>query len=122
MYDPRSKIDFRRVKDAARGYEEILLRRILPHAVKQGSEYVSINPTRHDRNLGSFRITHTLEWADFATGDTGGDIISLWAYVRQISQVKAAQEIMQARSQEASGRADIPHAPKETNSPGKETL
>lgn len=102
MYRPgntskhNERIDFQRVKQSARGYEEILLRRLLPHAVKQGSEYVSINPTRHDRNPGSFRINaHTLKWADFATGDAGGDMISLWAYVRQISQFKAAQEIMQ---------------------------
>jgi len=89
------RIDFEKVRQHARGYEEILLRRILPHAVKQGSEYVSINPTRYDRNLGSFRVNaHTFKWADFATGDAGGDIISLWAYVRQISQLKAAQEIM----------------------------
>lgn len=90
------KIDFQRVKSAASGYEEVLIRRILPHAVKQGSEYVSINPTRYDRNLGSFRINaRTFKWADFATEDRGGDIISLWAYVRQVSQFKAAQEIMQ---------------------------
>ena len=96
MYNAKDKINFQKVKNAARGYEEILLRRVLPQAIKQGAEYVSLNPTRHDRNLGSFRINaHTFKWADFATGDGGGDIISLWAYVRQISQLKAAQEIMQ---------------------------
>ena len=95
MNNFNNKIDFAKAKCAARGYEEILLRRILPHAVKQGFEYVSINPTRSDRNLGSFRINaHTYQWADFATGDKGGDIISLWAYIRQVSQLKAAQEII----------------------------
>ena len=94
-YNAYGQMDFQRVKDAARGYEEILLRRILPHAVKKGSEYVAINPTRYDRNLGSFRINaQNLKWADFSTGDRGGDIISLWAYVRQLSQLKAAEEIM----------------------------
>jgi len=89
------RINFEKVKQHARGYEEVLLRRILPHAVKQGYEYVSINPTRPDRNLGSFRINaHTFKWADFATGDAGGDIISLWAYVRRTSQATAAKEIM----------------------------
>ena len=96
MHHFNDRIDFQRVKRTARGYEEILLRRILPHAIKQGREYVSINPTRHDRNLGSFRINaHTFKWADFATGDVGGDVIALWSYVRQVSQYKAAQEIMQ---------------------------
>jgi putative DNA primase/helicase len=95
MHNFNDRIDFGKVKQAARGYEGILLRRILPHTLKQGHEYVSLNPTRPDRNLGSFRINaHTCLWADFATGDKGGDIISLWAYVRQVSQVKAAQEIM----------------------------
>lgn len=104
MRNFNDKIDFEKVKRAARGYEEILLRRILPHAVKQGFEYIAINPTRYDRNLGSFRINaHTLKWADFSTGDRGGDIISLWAYVRQLSQFKAAEEIMQiVREQETS--------------------
>jgi putative DNA primase/helicase len=97
------KIDFEKVKRVARGYEEVLLRRILPHAVKQGFEYIAINPTRYDRNLGSFRINaRTLKWADFSTGDRGDDIITLWAYVRQLSQLKAAEEIMEiARAQEA---------------------
>ena len=116
MRNFNSKIDLRRVKNAARGYEEALLRRILPHAVKQGSEYVAINPTRYDRNLGSFRIkAHTLKWADFSTGDRGDDIISLWAYVRQLAQLKAAEEIMQiVKAQEASDRGiDILHATKE---------
>ena len=95
MLNFNDRIDFHKVKYAVQGYEGVLLRRILPHAIKQGSEYVSINPTRFDRNLGSFRINaSTFKWADFATGDKGGDIISLWAYIRKVSQVKAAQEIM----------------------------
>ena len=119
------KIDFKKVKQAARGYEEILLRRILPHAVKQGFEYIAINPTRYDRNLGSFRINaRTLKWADFSTGDRGDGIITLWAYVRQLSQLKAAEEIMQiVRAQEASDcGTNIHRAPEETDSLGKEIL
>lgn len=88
-------IDFREVKRVVSGYEEILLWRLLPHAKKQGQEYVALNPTRHDRNLGSFRINaNNFKWADFATGDRGRDIISLWAYIRQISQLQAAKEIL----------------------------
>jgi hypothetical protein len=134
-YNAHSKINFQRVKDAARGYEEVLIRRILPHAIKKGAEYVAINPTRYDRNLGSFRINaRNLKWEDFSTADKGGDILSLWAYVRQVSQVKAAQEIMQiVQAQETSGcGTDIPfrrvcfrrtcRSPKETNLLGKETL
>lgn len=93
---PFRKIDFQEVKRWVRGYEEILLWRLLPHAKKQGHEYVALNPTRPDRHLGSFRINaNSFKWADFATGDRGGDIISLWAYLRQITQLQAAKEIMQ---------------------------
>ena len=93
---PFQKIDFQEVKRLTRGYEEILLWRLLPQAQKKCHEYVSLNPTRPDRHLGSFRINaHSFKWADFATGDRGGDIISLWAYIRQITQLQAAKEIMQ---------------------------
>lgn len=88
------KIDFDQLKQQLRGYEDALLWRILPYAKRKGREYLALNPTRHDQRLGSFRINaNTFKWADFATGDTGGDIISLWAYVRQVSQLDAAKEI-----------------------------
>ena len=90
------KIDFARVKQTARGYEDVLIRKILPDAKKQGHEYVALNPTRNDRTLGSFRINaNTLRWSDFATGDRGCDIISLYAYVLAVSQYQAAKEILQ---------------------------
>jgi putative DNA primase/helicase len=89
------KIDFQEVKRLVRGYEDILFWRLLPHARKKGHEYVALNPTRHDRHLGSFRInSHSFKWADFATGDKGSDIISLWAYIRRITQLQAAKEIL----------------------------
>ena len=91
-----NRIDFQGIKQAAKGHEDALIRRILPHAIKKGGEYIALNPTRPDRNLGSFKINaYTFKWADFSTGDVGGDIISLWAYVRQVSQYQAAQEIRQ---------------------------
>jgi hypothetical protein len=89
------KIDFQEVKAFMRGYEGAILYRLLPHGKKQSHEYVALNPTRHDRNLGSFRINlHTYKWADFATGDRGGDLISLWAYVRGLNNLQAAKEIL----------------------------
>ena len=40
------------------------------------------NPTRPDRRPGSFKINLTTgRWADFATGDRGGDPVSLAAYL-----------------------------------------
>jgi hypothetical protein len=61
-----------------------------------GSEYISRNPTRSDRNSGSFKVNiRNGRWADFATGDCGGDIISLVAYLENISQVSAASLLKQ---------------------------
>ncbi len=50
---------------------------------RQGNEFVALNPTRHDRSLGSFRVTLTGSkagvWIDHATGEAG-DALSLVAY------------------------------------------
>jgi hypothetical protein len=49
---------------------------------------------RADRHLGSFKINlRTGRWADFATGDAGGDLISLRAYLDGIRQGEAARRI-----------------------------
>jgi hypothetical protein len=88
-------INFPELKQNLRGYEEVILHHLLPNGRKQGCEYVALNPTRVDRNLGSFRINiHTQQWADFATEDRGGDLISLWAYVRNIKNVEAAKQLL----------------------------
>jgi hypothetical protein len=53
---------------------------------------VVLNPIRADRRLGSFKINvRTGRWADFATGDKGGDPVSLVAYLEGVSQVEAAR-------------------------------
>ena len=89
------RINFSRLKDEVRGYETTLLMRLLPHGNRQGREYVCLNPTRHDSRPGSFKINlRTFAWADFATGDKGRDVISLWAYVRGINNLEAAKEIL----------------------------
>lgn len=65
---------------------------LLPGGEVHGDSYVALNPTRADKNLGSFRIDLlTAKWIDFATYDRGGDIISLYAYVKGISQYQAAE-------------------------------
>jgi hypothetical protein len=62
--------------------------------VVRGDEYVACNPTRADKSAGSFRINlKTGRWADFATGDRGGDPISYYAYVFGLSQIEAARAL-----------------------------
>ena len=89
-------MDFAQAKQKLRGCEMALLGRLLPQGKVQGHEYVALNPTRCDKHLGSFRVNlSTFRWADFATEDKGGDIISLWAYARGINNCQALNEISQ---------------------------
>jgi hypothetical protein len=94
---PRSngnRIDFTSVAEAARPYIETLCRRWLPDGRIVGREYEARNPRRDDRRPGSFRVNvRTGRWADFATGDRGGDAISLAAYLFGLSQAEAAREL-----------------------------
>jgi len=72
-----------------------LLATWLPDGHRQGSDWVALNPTRADRRKGSFRINLQKGcWADFATGDSGGDPVSLYAYLNGLSQPQAARKLM----------------------------
>lgn len=60
---------------------------------RQGNEFVALNPTRHDRSLGSFRITMAGGkaglWIDHATGEAG-DALGLVAYVMYAGKLREA--------------------------------
>ena len=92
---PRARrVDFGAVNQAAMRRLPRLLDSWLPHGRREGNEYTALNPTRHDRHLGSFRINlRTGRWADFATSDRGGDVISLAAYVFRLPQIEAARRL-----------------------------
>jgi len=71
------------------------IRNLLPNGEVEASEFVALNPTRLDKRLGSFRInTITGKWSDFATNDRGGDLISLYAYLKGVSNYNAACAIV----------------------------
>uniref|UniRef100_UPI00259892CD DUF927 domain-containing protein n=1 Tax=uncultured Spongiibacter sp. TaxID=870896 RepID=UPI00259892CD len=77
-----SKLDFRLVNDRALQSVDSVLSSWLPGGKRQGGEYVVTNPRRSDSRPGSFSInTANGIWSDFATGDKGGDLIALVAYV-----------------------------------------
>jgi hypothetical protein len=83
---------FAAVNEAALRRLPEILERWLPDGRVVGKEYVARNPLRHDRRPGSFKIhVRTGRWADFATGDRGGDPVSLAAYLFGLSQAQAAQ-------------------------------
>ncbi len=92
--DTRGRIDFARINAAGLAYLPDILRRWLPDGQVVGREYVARNPQRTDRRPGSFKINlRTGRWGDFATGDAGGDVVSLAAYLGGIGQVEAARKL-----------------------------
>jgi hypothetical protein len=88
------QIDFERINAAALAVLPSLLARWLPGGRRIGAEYVALNPTRGDRRPGSFKVNlRTGRWADFATGDKGGDVVGLAAYLGGLSQAQAARRL-----------------------------
>jgi len=89
MNDP---IDFAKINRAALAVFPAVLARILPGGKRVGKEVVALNPRRADRHLGSFKVNrYNGRWADFASGEKGGDPISLVAYLADVSQSEAAR-------------------------------
>ncbi|GLS18107.1 hypothetical protein GCM10007874_11230 [Labrys miyagiensis] len=87
-------IDFDAVNAAARACLPALCARWLPGGKRHGREYFALNPRRSDRAPGSFAVNLvTGKWADFASGDRGGDVISLAAFVFNLSQIEAARRV-----------------------------
>ena len=90
----RERHDFNRINTTALANLPTLLARWLPDGRREGNEYVARNPRRLDRRPGSFRINLcTGKWADFATGDRGGDPVSLAAYLAGMGQAEAARNL-----------------------------
>ncbi|HHT5713388.1 TPA: toprim domain-containing protein [Raoultella ornithinolytica] len=82
----------RSVAAAAAQSSEILVPEWLPEGRRQAAEWVSRNPTRADRHAGSFSVSLVDgRWHDFATGDSGGDLVSLGAYLWNMRQTDAAR-------------------------------
>jgi putative DNA primase/helicase len=74
------KLDFAAINDALN--PEFVVPQWLPGGEKRGAEYVVANPTRNDKNPGSFTINLVKGvWKDYATGDGGADLVSLYAYL-----------------------------------------
>lgn len=92
----RHVVDFGQVNAAALAALPAVLNRVLPGGKIVGREYQVLNPRRADNRPGSFKINlRTGKWSDFATGDKGGDLISLAAYLVGVSQGKSARLLAQ---------------------------
>lgn len=90
-------INFSMTKELALQCVDEILEHWLPDGERRGLQYVALNPLRNDSELGSFQIkTDTGIWSDFASGDKGGDLISLIHYVGDYEfQAQAAVKILE---------------------------
>lgn len=94
LLTPSTKIDFTRINAAALASFPAVLARILPSGKQAHREWIALNPRRADRRPGSFKVNrYNGKWCDFATGDKGGDPVSLVAYVEGVSQAEAARRL-----------------------------
>jgi hypothetical protein len=97
--------NFAAINQAALAAFPAVLNRLLPGGKTIGREIVALNPRRGDRNIGSFKVNrYNGRWSDFATGDKGGDPISLVAYLAGVSQGDAAHLLAQMLGIETGGR------------------
>lgn len=83
-------VDFDRVNAACLRNALAVVRGLLPDGHREGAEWVALNPRRPDHKRGSFKANLNGKWGDFAAGVQGGDLISLAAYVLNLSQRDAA--------------------------------
>ena len=89
---------FAAVNRAALAALPAILDRWLPDDQRCGPDYVACNPRCDDRRPGSFKVNlRTGRWADFATGDRGGDPVSLAAYLFRLNQAEAARRLAEIR-------------------------
>jgi hypothetical protein len=87
-------IDFDAISRATLPMLPALCQRWLPGGKFVGREYVVQNPRRNDRRPGSFSVNvRTGRWADFASGDKGGDVVSLAAFIFNLEQGEAARRL-----------------------------
>jgi hypothetical protein len=88
------RIAFCKIAGSARANSAAIVMQWLPGGKRQGVEWTALNPRRNDHHVGSFRVNlRTGAWADFAVDERGGDLISLAAYLFNLSQVDAARRI-----------------------------
>jgi hypothetical protein len=101
----KDHLDFDSINQAALAAFPAVLNRLLPGGKANGRELVALNPRRADRNLGSFKVNrYNGRWKDFATGDKGGDPVSLVAYLADVSQGEAARLLANMLGLETGGR------------------
>ncbi|MCZ4065706.1 hypothetical protein NB636_08065 [Oxalobacter aliiformigenes] len=87
--------NFDYVNDRALSQIASLLAEWLPNGVKNGNEYVVGSKYGEAGKSMSIRISGDKAgyWSDFAAGDSGSDLISLYAYINNLDQGAALKEV-----------------------------
>jgi hypothetical protein len=95
MKNPKCvRIDFLTIRTVALRNSIAVCNRVIPGGRVVATEYLVQNPKREDRRPGSFKVNlRSGRWSDFATGDRGGDLISLVAWRYDIGQAEAAERL-----------------------------
>jgi putative DNA primase/helicase len=103
--DVKSRLDFQGIARAALPHLEVLCARWLPGGRRNGREWCCGSLAGEAGDSCRVNLI-TGRWCDFATGEKGGDAISLAAAIHQISQLEAARRLagMLGLSQEAAPR------------------
>lgn len=100
------RLDFDRLGRILLDMADRLVPGWLPDGRREGHEWAARNPTRHDKTIGSFRINlNTGVWADFSTGDKGGDLIALYAYIERLEQGEAYRKLAERHGDRVPGEA-----------------
>jgi len=110
---------FADVKTAALKDIDRVLSHWLPSGkrIDGGKEYTAPNPTRSDKRAGSLKINLSKgTWADFATGDKGGDLIDLVRYLDGGTDVEACNKLADLLNV-SPGAAQAKPAPAKTKAP-----
>ncbi|MGA2082963.1 MAG: DUF6371 domain-containing protein, partial [Holophaga sp.] len=85
-----------------------------------GDEVVMLNPRRDDRSRRSFSFNHRKgTWKDFAAGPeaAGADLVSLWAYCRNLAQDPAAEDLTSHLGLDPTGLPRVPERKREDPRP-----
>lgn len=99
---PRAAIDFAAINRAALPHLETLCHRWLPGGKRIGKEW-TCGSLRGEAGASCKVNIRTGRWCDFATGDRGGDVVSLAAAIHRIGQGEAARKLAEMLGIEVEG-------------------
>ncbi len=86
-------IDFSGLNESLLGRAETLVPQWLPGGKRRGREWVCGSLQGGEGDSTSVNL-HTGAWADFASDERGGDLVSLYAAIHNMSNGAAARELM----------------------------